>query len=84
MADGRQAPGQAAPRREVGWVMITVELEMEEAKAVADLIWGNPVDTRWLCSTSRKIAAALEEAAADLARDRTRLPIALFGGESHE
>jgi hypothetical protein len=64
--------------------MITVELEMEEAKAIADLIWGNSVDTRWLCSTSRKITAALDEAASDLAPDLTRLPVALSEGESHE
>ena len=62
--------------------MITVELTVEEATAVADLIWGNPVDTRWLCSTARKVTAALDEAAADLAPDLARLPIPVSGGES--
>ena len=40
--------------------MVTVELTIEEAQAVADLIWGNPIDTRWLCSASNKVRAALD------------------------
>jgi hypothetical protein len=39
--------------------MVTVELTIEEAQAISDLIWGNPVDTRWLCSANNKISAAL-------------------------
>lgn len=76
-------PGdEAAPWREVGAV-ITVELSMEEAKAVADLIWGNSVDTRWLCSTARKITAALDEVAVVSPRTLARLPLTLCEGESH-
>jgi hypothetical protein len=40
--------------------MTTVELTIEEAQAVADLIRGNPVDARWLCSAYNKITAALD------------------------
>jgi len=40
--------------------VVTVELTIEEAQAVADLIWGNPIDTRWLCSASNKVRAALD------------------------
>ena len=47
--------------------MVTVELTIEEAKAVADLIWGRTVDTRWLCSTASKITAALDEVAVQAA-----------------
>jgi len=47
--------------------MVTVELTIEEAKAVADLIWGHPVDTRWLRSTASKITAALDEVAMEAA-----------------
>ena len=47
--------------------MVTVELTIEEAKAVADLIWGHPIDTRWLCSAASKVTAALDEAAAEAA-----------------
>ena len=36
--------------------MVTMELTMEEARAIADLIRGNPVDTRWLCSVFNKAA----------------------------
>lgn len=41
--------------------MDTVELTVEEARAIADLIWGKPVNTRWLCSASKKITAAIEK-----------------------
>lgn len=63
--------------------MITVELTVEEAKAVADLIWGNSVDTRWLCSTARKITAALDEVAAGLAPDPGAASDRAVWGELH-
>lgn len=40
--------------------MITVELTLEETQAVSDLISGNPIDTRWLCSANNKITAAID------------------------
>jgi hypothetical protein len=41
--------------------MVTMELTMEEARAIADLIRGNPVDTRWLCSVFNKINTAIDK-----------------------
>ena len=41
--------------------MVTMELTTEEARAIADLIRGNPVDTRWLCSVFNKITAAIDK-----------------------
>ena len=41
--------------------MVTMELTMEEARAIADLIRGNPVDTRWLCSVFNKITATIDK-----------------------
>ena len=40
--------------------VVTVELTIEEAQAISDLFWGNPIDTRWLCSASNKVRAALD------------------------
>jgi len=41
--------------------MVTMELTMKEARAIADLIRGNSVDTRWLCSVFNKITAAIDK-----------------------
>ena len=40
--------------------VVTVELTIEEAQAISDLFWGNPIDTRWLCSAYNKVSAALD------------------------
>jgi hypothetical protein len=40
--------------------MVTMEWTIEETRAIADLIRGNSVETRWLCSVFNKITAAID------------------------
>ncbi len=60
-AEGNSELGTHKPHGQVR-SMVTVELTIEEAQAIANFIWGNPVDKFWFRSAVKKITTAIDEA----------------------